>query len=130
MSGKIGVIDMKKIITLFLVLGIITTAGCSSKSEQDNVDPVKVEKKDTAQMTYVVSGRGWAAADPMNLKKVIENSNNQEALKQLFEIRAIFPLKVGMEVRIIEEHEGIVKIRPVDNDTEVWTFKGILKEKV
>ena len=121
---------MKKTIILLLVLANTAIAGCSSRSEQDNGSPLQMKTQDINKTIYVVSGIGWASFDVMNLKKVVDNSNNQEVIKQLFETKAIFPLKVGMKVQIIEEYSGIVKIKPVDNDAIAWAFKNILTKEM
>ncbi|MBF0252310.1 MAG: hypothetical protein HQL29_00695 [Candidatus Omnitrophica bacterium] len=123
----------RTIMIAVFVISFITFAfnGCTAKPEQDKVqaNPVVSKTQTVDNAVYVVAKQGWASQDPMNLKKVIDNYQDQEVIKQLFTSKAIFMLKMGMEVNILEDHQVVVKIRPVGNDAVVWTFKSILEKK-
>jgi len=82
-----------------------------------------------AKEVYVVSQMGWASTDVMNLKKLLDNYRNDAVKKQMFDSGEVFPLKTGLRVEILAERQGIVKVKPVDNPTILWTFKAILKKE-
>ncbi len=125
--------EKKTLVLVFLIGTFVIISGCSASSDNNAVpnegNNQSASKNNAQNEVYIVSEKGWASTDVMNLKKVAENSQNTEVMKQLFASRAIFPLKTGLEVQILQEHQGIVLVKPIDSDTTVWTFKSILSKK-
>lgn len=96
-----------------------STAGCSAKNKT----------AEGAKSGYSFGENSWGAVDPMALKAFSENIKNPAAVKELYEKKAIFPMKEGLSVVIVRDHGPVVEVQPENSDIVLWTFKGMLKEK-
>jgi hypothetical protein len=118
---------------LILALVVLLVPGCGKKSTAGKEEAAAKASATAASPAgsaavpakedlSVISHSMWASTRRQNMDLLRQNINDQEAVKKMYSMQAIFILKEGMTGNIVSRDNGLVEIRPQGKDFTVWTF--------